>query len=284
MSRNAKAALQALTSGLDTLNQLTGEARQGNHVAAVAIIDLANTATRAVHNLWYEAGADSRDSLANNKEASRLASELTLRRKCIRQHVNRYQYFPTLDSFAVGALRKEGARRFEVRQTEILRELRFGPLKKKGRKTAGWGMFHLVFEEIEPAFWRIKTSQTPLAKRSPLETAISRLPELSRANAQKWVTVAMAWIVANRFQELSTAGSRLYRLSDAENALGKQQKRKVAALNRKEDRIAKGTAGADANFDKKAELERIWQMTPSKKLLVSGLKREMKDWLERNLA
>lgn len=283
MSTHAESAISALKFGITAVERLTSEARRGNHIAAIALVDLANTATRAAHDLWLDDNSESPDPAPNEKEASRFARDLALRRKCIRQHVRTHQYFPTLEPFPVGHLRKEAARRFTLKQNEILGELRFGSLKKKGRQTNHRSMFHLVYNVIELAFWRIQISPTRFAKRNPLERKIFLLPDLSRKSYMKWVTTAVEWIKANRWEELKDPETNLNRLSKAYAAVGKHQQKKIAALPGKRELAARGTTVDDASFNEREERAKIRQMTPSDKVLLSGLKGEMQRWLKRNI-
>jgi hypothetical protein len=274
MSPSMTESLRAIAACDEEVRELKHRAINGRDVgAALALIDVAAAATRAVHDLWNE-----RRIYDPSKRGVQPSDDLAERRELLAFHVGTEKPFPTLHHWAPDAIR----RKLEADQAVMLHGLEFGPKKGLGRKGSKMRMLLDVVTEIFEGI-----QQRPDAPRG-VEGEIWRLPPLGLETRAAWAGAVVAWLWSRPRlrRRLRRPGSDLYSLANPARELARDRRKAekrlddLIAIWKKEDGWPLGVVRASRRLQ---AIERIRLMHVTDAHLRNGLRDQIIAYWGRNL-
>jgi hypothetical protein len=274
-------------AGLDALARLERRALAGDAGAMIALVDLAQAATEAVHGLWFNDAptlpTPRHNVFAQEKPEPSEVMDLAARREAL-------QFWCGGEgAFSFPILGRLHGPVLEKRQADILRGLKTIP-GANGRGHRENPIRGLMESIVFPAFQRIRHASGDM---SELEKQVLALPPLDKTSAAQWSEVAVRWLeVQDRGQlRLYDPASKLYAVADGKTERARLERKKEGRLEaKKEAQLAplKRFKGArldnaeQSHYDKKKkEIKR----TPITRAMVrSGIKARIKNWLMTSLS
>ena len=275
MSAHLNESIRAINACAEEIARLKAKAIDERDIpAAMALVEIAVNATRAVHDLWFE-----HRRFNPFESQSTAAGDLEARREILTAWIGSTEPVPILHTWEAPP---------DERQTAFLHGLKLGPLV--GRAQKGNAMRKLVEEIVIPQFREIRN--LPAAPHG-MDGEIWGLPPLSFETRAQWASVAAKWLWLKKRDELRRKDSQLYKLANPEREMNRNKLKREKSLKEfiARERIAskrgdKHPAIADTNVAVVGAKRRmnIAAMKVTDANIKNGLTSEIAEYLGRQVS